>query len=153
MSATTLDGLSTFLLEMALDKRQMKERLAAVLLEERKTRGHGDPRRFAQPAMAGLLGYSARQYQRLENADDASLPVYSDLIEILEKLGRPTSDIFGEEDVEPETLDEPASSVSEDVRLGRLESTLERVLGLVQEVRDGLLEQRPAPPVDHAQDG
>jgi hypothetical protein len=97
MSATRRDGLATFLLEMALDKARMKARLASVLLEERQQRGHGDARRFPQPAMAALLGYSLRQYQRLEDPDEGSLPLWEDLTQILAKLGRPDSDIFGED--------------------------------------------------------
>lgn len=41
----------------------------------------------------------------------------------------------------------------EEGRLDRLESQLEKVLGVVIELRDVLREERPAPPVDRAQDG
>lgn len=109
MSATPLVGLSTFLLEMALDKARMKGRLASVLVDERRKRGHGDAKRFPQPKMAELLGYSLRQYQRLEDADDGSLPSWDDLTEILAKLDRPPSDIFGD--------DEPVSRAATAPRL------------------------------------
>jgi transcriptional regulator with XRE-family HTH domain len=123
MSATQLGGLSTFLLEMALDKARMKGRLAAVLQDERRIRGRGDARRFPQPEMARLLGYSLRQYQRLEDPDDGSLPTWDDLNEILAKLGRPQSDIFAEESDEPPlngelgaTPDPPEAATVEETR-------------------------------------
>lgn len=75
----------------------MKERLAAVLLAERAKRGHGDARRFAQPAMADLLGYSLRQYQRLEDPDDPNLPGWSKLEAIADKLGLEASGLFGDD--------------------------------------------------------
>lgn len=95
LSATRDVGRATFLLEVALDRARMKERLAAVLLAERAKRGHGDPRRFAQPAMADLLGYSLRQYQRLEDPDDPNLPGWSKLEAIADKLGLEASGLFG----------------------------------------------------------
>jgi transcriptional regulator with XRE-family HTH domain len=98
MSATRRDGLATFLLEMALDKARMKARLASVLIEERTKRGHGDARRFPQPEMADLLDYSLRQYQRLEDPDSESLPNWDTLTRILDLLGRPSSDIFGDDE-------------------------------------------------------
>lgn len=110
MSATRRDGLSTFLLEMALDKARMKARLAAVLLDERTRRGLGDARRYPQPEMARLLGYSLRQYQRLEDADDPSLPGWDDLTEILAKLERPETDVFGSDNIS----DAPAPAVQPD---------------------------------------
>lgn len=137
VSATRRDGLSTFLLEMALDKARMKERLAAVLLEERKKRGHGDARRFPQPEMASLLGYSLRQYQRLEDPNEGSMPVWGDLYEILDKLGRPHTDIFGDEEPppvepppdEPESGD-PIKALSE--RFSTLERQMARIERLLE---------------------
>lgn len=98
MSATRRDGRATFLLEMALDKARMKARLAAVLADERRQRGNGDPRRFPQPEMAALLGYSLRQYQRLEDPDDPSLPTWDDLTAILAKLERDPAEIFADDE-------------------------------------------------------
>lgn len=94
----------------------MKERLAAVLLAERVKRGHGDARRFAQPAMADLLGYSLRQYQRLEDPDDPNLPGWGKLEAIADKLGLEAAELFGDSDAPistatngaPLPLDQPA---------------------------------------------
>jgi transcriptional regulator with XRE-family HTH domain len=128
MSATPLGGLSTFLLEMALDKARMKGRLAAVLQDERRIRGRGDARRFPQPEMARLLGYSLRQYQRLEDPDDGSLPTWDALTEILTKLERPQSDIFGEEETDEQPAEEPAVSPDRPAAAGAEEARDLRVL-------------------------
>ena len=106
MSATRDSGRATFLLEVALDRARMKTRLARLLFDERVKRGGGDPHRFAQPEMARLIGYSARQYQRLENADDPSLPGWRDLERIMEKLDLDPNAIFSD-DEEPEAPKAP----------------------------------------------
>jgi len=134
MSATRRDGLATFLLEMALDKARMKARLAAVLADERRQRGKGDPRRFPQPEMAALLGYSLRQYQRLEDESDPSLPSWDDLNAILEKLGRDAGDIFADDDepadAPPATPDRAEAGVEETRELRALVEALLRAEGI-----------------------
>lgn len=56
--------------------------------------------------MAQLLGYSLRQYQRLEDPADQSLPRWSELERITRELG--IDSLFTEDEVEeeqPETVD------------------------------------------------
>jgi hypothetical protein len=98
LAATSSGGRATFLLEVALDRARMKTRLAGVLAEERARRGGGDARRYPQPQMAQLLGYSLRQYQRLEDPEDPSLPGWNDLERIMEILELDASAIFGDRD-------------------------------------------------------
>lgn len=136
MSATLGGGLSTFLLEVALNRRRVKERLAALLIEERGRRapdGSGDPRRFPQPEMARLLGYSLRQYQRLEDPEDGSLPRFDQMQQLLEKLDRPSSDVYGDE--EPPSLETTGEDddVNED-RLARMEEEVGEVRELLEAV-------------------
>lgn len=83
---------------MALDRARLKQRLSAALIKERTQRGNGDARRFPQPKMAELLGYSLRQYQRLEDPNDGNLPSWDSLETILDKLGLSSDDIFGGDD-------------------------------------------------------
>lgn len=111
LAATTGGGRATFLLEMALDRARLKERLAARLFAERAARGHGDARRFPQPEMARLIGYSIRQYQRLEDPDDQSLPSFADLERIAGVLEFDVADLFADDDrveVTPSSDDEIA---------------------------------------------
>lgn len=65
-----------------------------MLREERVRRGGGDGRRFPQPVMADLLGYSLRQYQRLEDPGHPSLPPRRKLELIARRLGLDTSRLF-----------------------------------------------------------
>jgi transcriptional regulator with XRE-family HTH domain len=139
MSATRDSGRATFLLEVALDRARMKTRLARLLFEERVKRGGGDAHRFAQPEMARLIGYSARQYQRLENADDPSLPGWRDLERIMEKLDLDPSAIFSEEENEPEV-----SAPTGDGQADRLEAQIARLIGLLEAEQA----QRADQPVD-----
>jgi hypothetical protein len=109
MAATRDGGRATFLLEVALDRARTKARLAGVLLQERARRGGGDARRFPQPQMAALLGYSLRQYQRLEDPEDTSLPGWNDLERIMGRLELDASTIFDDDlqqDVDVATADD-----------------------------------------------
>lgn len=100
--AATHDGCrASFLLEVALDRARIKQRLAAILFAERERRGGGDARRFPQPEMARLLGYSLRQYQRLEDPDDQNLPNWSDLERIMGVLDLDATAIFENGQVPP----------------------------------------------------
>lgn len=108
LAATHDGGRATFLLEVALDRARMKSRLAGVLNAERAKRGGGDARRFAQPEMARLLGYSLRQYQRLEDANDPSLPSWSDLERIMELLDLDATQIFGADPEQAASNGKPA---------------------------------------------
>lgn len=86
----------------------MKARLAAVLLAERTRRGGGDPRRFPQPEMARLIDYSLRQYQRLEDENDSSIPTWNVLERIMGILDLDPSVIFApaEEEEDQPTEDQ-----------------------------------------------
>jgi hypothetical protein len=89
--------------------------------------------------MAALLGYSLRQYQRLEDPDEGSLPLWEDLTQILAKLGRPDSDIFGEDadaadpaeslDLEP-IPNPPNPDLAEE--LAALGAKIDRILALLE---------------------
>lgn len=115
LAATPHGGRATFLLEVALDRARMKARLAGILVAQRSERGGGDARRFPQPEMARLLGYSLRQYQRLEDANDPSLPSWSDLERIMGILDLDAAAIF-----EPYDDEQPSTLVSRDVELQEL---------------------------------
>lgn len=140
MSATRRDGRATFLLEMALDKARMKARLAAVLADERRQRGNGDPRRFPQPEMAALLGYSLRQYQRLEDAGDPSLPTWDDLTAILTKIERDPSEIFADDELALEAAVESAPAVSPESGLAAKVAALSEQAARTDEKLDLVLE-------------
>lgn len=143
LSATRDGGRATFLLEVALDRARLKQRLAAVLLAERTERGLGDARRFPQPAMAAVLGYSLRQYQRLEDPDDPNLPSWNNIEVIADKLGLDPSDLFGDDGSEPKPTENgsatpPPQSELDALRqdlqeqreqLARMEALLHRALG------------------------
>lgn len=100
-SATSARGLSTFLLEMALDEARIRERLSERLLAERETRGGGNTRRFPQPMMADLLDVTLRTYQEWEGA--VRVPSWRNLEKIAERLGIEITELFedDEEEVEP----------------------------------------------------
>lgn len=129
VAATAERGLATFLLEMALDRSRIKARFAAMLLDERTARGDGDARRFPQPEMAKLLGYSLRQYQRLEDPDNASMPGWRGINNILATLGRDEDDVFtspGENKTPPASADVQeqlweALAMLRDIRSGQRE--------------------------------
>lgn len=131
MSATWSGGRARFLLEVALDRSRMKERLADALIQERTRRGNGDPRRFPQPKMAELLGYSLRQYQRLEDPEDGGLPSWENLDAIAERLGLNPADLFDDASaakpvVEPEP-DLRARLQKVEERLSKSEALLRRI--------------------------
>lgn len=130
LTATRDGGRATFLLEVALDRALVKQRLAAALLAERERRGGGDARRFPQPQMALLLGYSLRQYQRLEDGNDQSLPSWSDLDRIADTLGLDAGELFGEVSRE----DGPPAPASGGIDHAPL---LERLLQEILEIREG----------------
>jgi len=137
LSATHDVGRSTFLLEVALDRARMKQRLAAALLAQRVERGGGDARRFPQPAMAQLLGYSLRQYQRLEDPDDPNLPTWNNIEAISAKLNLNASAIFGED--EPvEEPPAPATPPSDDLLFQKVEALETAVEALRTEIREAL---------------
>lgn len=131
VAATRDGGRATFLLEVALDRARTKARLAAILRSERAQRGAGEASRFPQPEMARLLGYSLRQYQRLEDPDDPSLPRWNELERIMGELGLPASEIFSD--------DVPASSARATADDG-VQATLRRVLDQLQELQAGQAE-------------
>lgn len=114
-TATFNVARATFLLEMALDRAQMKERLARVLLEERTKRGHGDPRRFPQPEMARLLSVALRTYQRWEAPDDPMLPYWRNLEQIAATLDRDLADLVGDADQDAAAALVPATDRAEEV--------------------------------------
>lgn len=126
-SATVNGGFSTFLLEVAFDRAGVKRRLAAALVAERTRRGGGDARRFPQPEMARELGYSLRQYQRLEDPDDPNLPSWKNVEAIAEKLGLDTTVIFDDgvvdEQVTPSSDAETIAALREEV--GRLQQEVQ----------------------------
>ena len=105
--SATFDGVrGSLLLELALDRARLKERFAAMLLDERAQRGHGDARRYPQPKMAAELGLSLRQYQRWENPADPSMPGTEEMLKVCEAFSRSPSELFGEvEPVETEPID------------------------------------------------
>lgn len=121
-SATTARQRATFLLEVALDEAQIKERLAAALREWRGRRSQLDV--YAE------TGLSYRQYQRLENAQ--SLPRWRTLEAIAERTGIDLADIVGDGE-ERETL---TSSESDGLR-----EELAEVRGELAELRR-LFEER-----------
>lgn len=97
LAATGTGGLSTFLLEMALDEARLRERFAAALLDWRKRRGGGDAERFPQLEAARELGAGYRTYQHWEAADH--LPRrWADVERILELIGATNSDLFAEDE-------------------------------------------------------
>lgn len=103
-AAATLEVTrGTFLLEVALDRARLKARLAEALLRERTRRGGGEARRFPQPKMAAELGYSLRQYQRLEDPNEPGIPNWDDLERIVERLGINPAEIFDDATDEPPT--------------------------------------------------
>lgn len=137
LSATRDGGRSTFLLEVALDRARMKQRLAAALLAQRVERGGGDARRFPQPAMAQLLGYSLRQYQRLEDPDDPNLPTWNNIESIGDKLGLNASELFGDEPEGEQPAATPPLTTDEVLqRLDRIERTVESLVQVVTEALD-----------------
>lgn len=136
MTATPGVTRGTFLLEVALDRARVKQRLAAALTRERERRGGDDARRFPQPKMAELLGYSLRQYQRLEDPDDPSLPRWDDLEKIADKLGLEGDELFGDATAEP-TTPEVASDARE-ARLDQLEARLEAGVVRLEGILDSL---------------
>ena len=144
MSATRGDARATFLLEVALDRARLKQRLAETLLRERVERGGGEARRFPQPRMAELLGYSLRQYQRLEDPNDASLPTWTDLERIADRLDLDASEIFG--DPTPDV-----GAVSQDDELHALREELGEVRGQLAAMQAFLEERLPAAREDQPQ--
>lgn len=120
MSATSGGGRSTFLLEVALDRARLKQRLAETLIDERTRRGRGDARQFPQPQMADLLGYSLRQYQRLENPDDPNLPTWSGIEAIAERLSIDAADLFASAETPDTPLTDAAESAPDEALLRRL---------------------------------
>lgn len=115
----------------------MKERLSAALIAERARRGGGDPRRFPQPKMADLLGYSLRQYQRLEDANDPNLPTWNRIEIILARLELDADALFGEpSDNDGGGDGESISSLSR--RLERLEIAAGDVQRLLQQIAERL---------------
>lgn len=120
------------MLEVALDRSRMKERLADALIQERTRRGGGDARRFPQPKMAELLGYSLRQYQRLEDAEDGGLPSWENLDAIAEKLGLSPSDLFDDDPGQPARRAEPAPDLT--ARLQKVEERLSKSEALLRRI-------------------
>lgn len=150
LSATLAGTRATFLLELALDRAHLKARLAARLLDERTRRGMGDARKFPQPKMADLIGYSLRQYQRLEDAEDSSMPSFADMEEIAAKLEFDMAELFADEPEETPAEDVTPSPSPGDV--GELRRELAHLRGALQRAQDetrqslaeirSLLEQR-----------
>lgn len=136
VSATWSDAGATFLLEVALDRARLKQRLAAVLYEERVKRGGGDARRFPQPKMAALLDYSLRQYQRLEDPDDGGLPSWADLERIADRLDLDGATLFGDDEREP--------TATRDEEIHALREELAEVRGMVAALLEGQKQARPA---------
>lgn len=132
VAATTTRAFSRFLLEMALDKARMRERLAARLLQERARRGGGDARRFPQPEMASLLNVSLRTYQGWES--ETILPSWRNLEGIASALEWDLEELFG---------DESAPDVEvPDVAATQQDEAAESVLAAVDRLETELREQR-----------
>jgi transcriptional regulator with XRE-family HTH domain len=143
-SATLHDARATFLLEVALDRARLKQRLAEALHRERVRRGGGDARRFPQPKMAELLGYSLRQYQRLENSEDPNLPSWNDLERIAEVLELDAGELFASEEPEGVSRDAEVRVLREELAESRGQyAALERE---IQELRRLFEERLPAAP-------
>lgn len=142
MSATLNDARATFLLEVALDRARLKQRLAEALYRERVLRGGGEARRFPQPKMAELLDYSLRQYQRLENADDPNLPSWNDLERIADRLDLDAAALFGDaEDEETVSRDDELHALREE--LGEVRGQLAAVQRLLEERLPAAREDQP----------
>lgn len=140
MTATRDGGRAKFLLEVALDRARTKQNLARVLRDQRVQRGGGDARRFPQPKMAELLGYSLRQYQRLEDENDHGLPSWDDLDAIAEKLGLTTADLFPPD--EPVTEPPPDQGLADRLQVLEQQAAtqgekLDAILHLLEERRAG----------------
>lgn len=146
-AATLPDARGTFLLEVALDRARVKQRLAIALVDERSRRGGGDARRFPQPEMARELGYSLRQYQRLENPDDPSLPRWGELEQIAERLGLDADRLFGDDGDEPPTPPVGAPAGDLDALFVEVRNVAEEVRQLRAAVRrlEGRLPRREGP--------
>lgn len=114
---------------MSIEPKEIGARIAAA----RARKG------WTQLAFALEADVSPSSITRWESG---KLPPVRELMRIADLLG-----------VDADELVEDPPTRDDDERLDRLESTLGQVLGLVQELRDELLEARPAPPVGHAQDG
>lgn len=126
---TTTHG--TLLLAVSLAPKEIGQRIA----EARKAAD------LTQLSFALLANVSPSSVARWESG---KLPPVRELMRIADLLG-----------VEAETFVEPPGSTPpDDERLGRLESQLETVLGIVQDLRDELVaqrEQQEAQPAARAQ--
>lgn len=118
MTATTARHRATFMLEVALDAANVRERLAAALREWRGTR--------PQLAVYQLTGLSYRQYQRVENAQ--SMPRWRNLEQLAERTGIDLAHVIGEDESSPAT---PAQAASGE------QATMQRVLAELRDLRVG----------------
>lgn len=112
----------------------MKQRFAAALHDARRKRGGGDASTFPQHKMAEEIGYSLRQYQRLENPNVADLPPWTKIEKIADQLDLDLSTLFA--DPEPAN----GATPSADVRLlfRSIREDLAGVLVLVEQLESRL---------------
>lgn len=127
VAAKSARGLSTFLLEMALDESRMRERFAAKLLAERTRRGGGDARRYPQPQMAELLGTTLRSYQGWEAGE--RMPRWRNLERIAATLAWNVSELFEDDELPPEPEADRLTALEAKVSAGfhALEEAIEQL--------------------------